>query len=388
MRGTRAGSGARGLVAIFGIIVWTERTCFGSRWSGGYPDEVRADFGALVSLLRRVFGPWETVTSLYADFYSRMQSVCESLAEFSRALIRLHQRIEGAAPTVAERQALAGLADGALKHQLVVGVRAEWVRDELPRLVLRLAGKPFIVVREEALRLLCEEEASVIEMRQVEKAASGLSGPVGSVSCVLSLDAAVVGDGGVIADSGDVGRYVSVGDERRDMELSGVVVSGAVSGGMCDLYSVSPDVMVVRVGDMSLTGGGETVVSDLDEPMRGDSSVVTADEFDGCACDSLVSDGAGDSSAVEVVDDVVACSDDTLFHDVARVGGWLSVLGDTLMGGAGVARCDRRDAGVVVGPGVTQPGWVDGLVCADDSLRPEPPPMHAMCLCRSSLAAA
>ena len=53
-----------------------------------------------------------------------------------------------------------------------------------------------------------------------------------------------------------------------------------------------------------------------------------------------------------------------------------------------MARCDRRDAGVVVGPGVTKPGWVDGLVCADDSLRPEPPPMHAMCLCRSSLAAA
>ena len=29
-----------------------------------YPDDVRRDFGALVSLLRRVFGPWQTVTSL------------------------------------------------------------------------------------------------------------------------------------------------------------------------------------------------------------------------------------------------------------------------------------------------------------------------------------
>ena len=58
-----------------------------------HPDEVRRDFGALVSLLRRVVGPWETVTSLYADFYSRMQSVGETLAEFSRSLIRLHQRI-------------------------------------------------------------------------------------------------------------------------------------------------------------------------------------------------------------------------------------------------------------------------------------------------------
>ena len=81
-----------------------------------HPDKVRQDFGALVSLLRRVFGPWETVTSLYAKFYSRMQSVRETLAELSRALIRLHQRIEDAAPTDAERQALAVLGDGALKH--------------------------------------------------------------------------------------------------------------------------------------------------------------------------------------------------------------------------------------------------------------------------------
>ena len=55
-----------------------------------HPGEVRRDFGALVSLLRRVFGPRETVTSLYAEFYSWMQSIGETLAEFSRALIRLH----------------------------------------------------------------------------------------------------------------------------------------------------------------------------------------------------------------------------------------------------------------------------------------------------------
>ena len=87
------------------------------------PDEVRRDFGALVSLLRRMFGPLETVTSLYAEFYSRMQSEGETLAEYSRALIRLHQRIEGAAPTMAERQALVVLGDGTLKHPFIVGVR-------------------------------------------------------------------------------------------------------------------------------------------------------------------------------------------------------------------------------------------------------------------------
>ena len=67
-----------------------------------------------------------------------------------------------------------------------------------------------------------------------------------------------------------------------------------------------------------------------------------------------------------MVDDVVACGDDTLLPDAFRAGGWLSV----------------------VGLGVAQPGWVDGLICADNSLRPETPPMHAMCLCRSLLAAA
>ena len=60
---------------------------------GGLPWWVRA----LVSLLRRMFGPWKTMTSRYAEFYSRMQSVGETLVEFSRALIRQHQRIEGAA---------------------------------------------------------------------------------------------------------------------------------------------------------------------------------------------------------------------------------------------------------------------------------------------------
>ena len=70
-----------------------------------HPDEVRRDFGATVSLLRGVFGSRETVASLQAEFYSRMQSEGTTLVEYSRALIRLHQRIEGAAPTVAERHA-------------------------------------------------------------------------------------------------------------------------------------------------------------------------------------------------------------------------------------------------------------------------------------------
>ena len=54
---------------------------------------------------------------------------------------------------------------------------------------------------------MCEEEASVVQMRPVEMAAPGLRRPVGgSVSYVLGLDAVVLGDGGV--SSGDVGGYM------------------------------------------------------------------------------------------------------------------------------------------------------------------------------------
>ena len=60
---------------------------------------------------------------------------------------------------------------------------------------------------------MCEEEARVVHMRALEKAAPDLSGHVSvSVSCVLGLDAMVLGDGGV--SSGAVGRYMclAVGD--------------------------------------------------------------------------------------------------------------------------------------------------------------------------------
>ena len=105
-------------------------------------------------------------------------------------------------------------------------------------------------------------------------------------------------------------------------------------------------------------------------------------------CDSLVPvyDGVGDSSGVEVVGDAVACGDETLLPDAVRVGGRLSVVGDTLVCGDGVARSGRGDTEGVVGPGVAQRGWVDGLICADGSRRPEPPPMHAMCLRRIVLS--
>ena len=185
------------------------------------------------------------MTSLYAEFYSRVQSVGETLAEFSRALIRLHQRIESAAPTAAERQALAVLDDGALKLQFVVGVRDEWVRHELRHLMLRSADKPFIVVREEALCLMCEEEARVVQMRSVETAAPALSDPVGgSVSCMLGLDAIVLDDGGV--STGAVGRYVATCQYHVEVTW------------MCVVLTQCCRVLSVAVG-VTLTGCQEVV---------------------------------------------------------------------------------------------------------------------------------
>ena len=420
-----------------------------------HPDEVCRDFGALVSLLWRVFGPRETVTSLYAEFYSRVHSVGETLAEFSRALIRMHQRIEGAAPTVAERQALAVIGDGALKHQFVVGVRDEWVRHDLRRLMLRSADRTFIVVRDEALCLMCEEEARVMHMRPVGKAAPALSKHFGgiSVSDVVAVDTVLSGaisvglcDLDMLSGGGDTGvsgvdklvaatvsgglcnidRVTGVGDTGVsgvdtlvsatvsgslcdiDRVTGGVdtlvsatvdgclcdidsvsgdvdtVLSGAVSSGLCDLDRVSRGDLVERVGDISLSRGGDAIMSGVDEYVCGVSSIMTADGLDVCGRDSIVSDETGE---VVSVDDVVACGDDPLLSDAVRVVDRLSVVGDTLVCGAGVAWSDRGDTEAVVGSGVAQRGWVDRLMFADDSLRPEPQP-YAMCLCRSLLAAA
>ena len=269
---------------------------------------------------------------------------------------------------------------------------------------------------------MCEEEAHVVQTRPGEKAVPDLSDSVGgSVSCVLGFDAVVLDDGG------DVSVPCGGG-----VELCGVdtVVPRAVSGCLYDLDSVSRGDLVVRADEMSLSGGGDavvsgvdesvcyvnsvladgiidlcgvdtavsdvdtvvsgvdTVVSGVDEYVCGVSLIMTADELDVCVCDSVVSDETGEVVSVDSVDDVVACGGDPLLPDAVGLGGRLSVVGDTLVCGAGVARSDRGDTDAMVGAGVAQRGWVDRLMCADDSLRPEPPPMYSMCLCRSLLAAA
>ena len=73
---------------------------------------------------------------------------------------------------------------------------------------------------------------------------------------------------------------------------------------------------------------------------------------------------------------------DPLLPDADRVGGRLSVVGDTVVCDSEVARSGRGDTEVIVVPGVAQPVRVDELICADSSLLPEPPPMNALWLRR------
>ena len=155
------------------------------------------------------------------------------------------------------------------------------------------------------------------------------------------------------------------------LDLCGVdIVLYGIGQYVCDVNSV----MSAGVFDLC---GVYTMVAGVDEPVCGVSSVMTPSQLDVCGCDSVVSDETGNSSGV----DVVVSSDDA-------GGGWLPVIGNTLMCGAGLARSDRGDTEVVVGPGVVQPGWVDRLICADGSLRAEPPPMQAKCLRHMLLTAA
>ena len=87
----------------------------------------------------------------------------------------------------------------------------------------------------------------------------------------------------------DLGRVSGGGDT----DVSGVdtVVSGALSGCLCDLDSVSRGDLVVRVGEMSLSGCGDALVSGVDDYVCGVSSVMTAGDLDVCGCDSLVYGG-------------------------------------------------------------------------------------------------
>ena len=63
-----------------------------------HPIMVQRDNDALVALLTLRFAPHETVNSLSAEFYARVQLDGETLAEYSRVLMGLRNCVEKQRP--------------------------------------------------------------------------------------------------------------------------------------------------------------------------------------------------------------------------------------------------------------------------------------------------
>ena len=201
-----------------------------------------------------------------------------------------------------------------------------------------------------------------------------VSGVGDTVGCFVDTVAVIEGmcDGDRVSGGGDT--VVCCVDTAAVIE--GLCDGDRVSGGGDTVGSCVDTVAVIEGlcdGDR-VAGGGDTVVFGVSVSVCGVRMLMTAGELDVCGVGIVVPDEAGEPSRVDVfVSDVVGVG----------VGDCLSVVADEVLCCAGVGRRgDRGDAesSVVFGPGVAPPGGVDGLVCVDDSLRPEPPPMHAMCL--------
>ena len=131
------------------------------------PAGERVSVEKIAALLSRRFVT-ESVQSLQATFYGRLQEDGESLAEYSRSLMSLYGRVEQAATTSSEESALASLREDALREQLVKGVRDVSIRRELRRLALDHRKVSFYEFRELALALLADtEEVDDVELRHV-----------------------------------------------------------------------------------------------------------------------------------------------------------------------------------------------------------------------------
>ncbi|XP_072163177.1 uncharacterized protein [Diadema setosum] len=122
------------------------------------PETERLKPDSIKEALRLCFGQDETFQSLSSAFHARKQKDGESLSEFSRSLLRMYGRMEAAADTKGEVEALGKLRDKALCDQLVQGAREQSVRRELRRIQLASESKGFTAMRREALLLFQEAE--------------------------------------------------------------------------------------------------------------------------------------------------------------------------------------------------------------------------------------
>ena len=118
----------------------------------------------LIALLNRLFGQSENIAALTSAFYARNQYDSETLTEFSREIMLIHDRMERVADGP-ERAALQVMRDKALKERLVQGARDEAVRRELRRLRIERPELPFYKFREHVLELFPERQEKRIPLR-------------------------------------------------------------------------------------------------------------------------------------------------------------------------------------------------------------------------------
>ncbi|XP_033114931.1 uncharacterized protein LOC117115305 [Anneissia japonica] len=134
---------ANSLLAHLGGAVKDEIMCYG--------DDVKRDSARIIEKLEALFAPVNTVQSLSSNFHSRSQLDGESLGDYSRALMRIYQRMTKAATMDVERAALESLKDNALKERFTRGVRKPWVQRELRRIEMAYKDRSFQEMREETL---------------------------------------------------------------------------------------------------------------------------------------------------------------------------------------------------------------------------------------------
>ena len=123
------------------------------------PPEDRDTLEKLVARLYKVFDQSESVAALTGTLYTRCQKEGETLAEFSRALMRIHDRMEQSA-NGPELAALQLMRDKALIERFVQGTRDDVVRRELHRIQIEKPKLSFYKFREHVLELFpeCEEK--------------------------------------------------------------------------------------------------------------------------------------------------------------------------------------------------------------------------------------
>lgn len=119
---------------------------------------VRKDSEQIIKVLKSLFSPIESVPSISQAFHNRDQQDGESLADFSRALMRLYDRMEKAAGDEEDRNAMKRLKDSSLKERFVRGAKEKWIHRELRRIEMASKTKTFLEMRTEVLEFFAGEE--------------------------------------------------------------------------------------------------------------------------------------------------------------------------------------------------------------------------------------